>query len=127
MVGLLALALPGIQSEGYKFINSRMVSHSIESAVEARPWLVIAAGMFLYSIGKLVATAAALTRHMRPGSIYTLLLLRDGFDIEAATQQRDPLAGLTASDAMTVDIPRLQAGLTLHSIIDQDAEETRRG
>ncbi len=69
-----------------------------------------------------VATAAALTRRMRSGSVYTLSLLRDGFDVEAATQQRDPLAGLTARDAMATDVPTLPADTTLSTILDLLAE-----
>lgn len=69
-----------------------------------------------------VATAAALTRRLRPGSVYTLSLLRDGFDVEAATQRRDPLAGLTARDAMVRETHAIPENATLNEILDAVSE-----
>ncbi len=203
LVGLMAIVLPGIQGEGYEFINERILEHANFGAA-------LGAILILYALGKLLATAltlgsgfvggsfapamfigaalgaafgvaahqivplglpspavfalvgmagvvagslnaplasilliyevtggryqilfplmitvalaAALTRQMRPGSVYTMSLLRDGFDVEAATQQRDPLAGLTAADAMSTHVPCIPEDTTLNSIIDQLAE-----
>lgn len=206
MVGLMAIAWPGVQSEGYEFLNLRVFSSVIEGGNLENAWYWVAGGLFLYALAKLlataltlgsgfvggsfapamfigavlgasfgmvaehwfpeatpspvvfalvgmagvvggslgapisailivyeitggryqillpllitVATAAALTRRMRPGSVYTLSLLRDGFDVEAATQQRDPLAGLTARDAMDSNVPAIPAETTLNTILD---------
>jgi len=210
MIGAIAIAWPGIQSEGYEFLNDRMFSHTLEQTAINQGWLLLAGSLFMYALAKMlataltlgsgfvggsfapamfigaslgaafgvvanqlfpeatpspivfalvgmagvvggslgapisaivivyevtggryqillpllitVATAAALTRRMRPGSVYTLSLLRDGFDVEAATQQRDPLAGLTAQDAMTTEVPSISNETTLNTILDLLAE-----
>jgi CIC family chloride channel protein len=205
LVGTLALFLPGIQGEGYEFVNEQILMESLTDAS-----LGVAAIFLLYAGAKVLATAltlgsgfvggafapalfiggalgaafgicanrlfpgtippptvfalvgmaggvagalnapfsavlivyeitggqykillpllitvaltVSLTRKLRPGSVYTVSLLREGFDVEAATQQRDPFAGYSARDIMVTDLARLSPQATLQDLLDRMAD-----
>src|SRR5690606_33186270 len=55
-----------------------------------------------------VAISSIITTRVKKGSVYTLSLLRDGFDVEENLERRDPLASIPISEVMTTDFISLR-------------------
>lgn len=65
-----------------------------------------------------VAISSVVTASLRKGSVYTLSLLRDGFDVEESGLRRDPLLQIPVSDIMKRNFVNLRAENTLDHILD---------
>lgn len=66
-----------------------------------------------------VALSALVTARMKKGSVYTLSLLRDGFDVEEEGRgARDPLRHVSVTDIMARDFVALPPDASLPRILD---------
>ncbi|MCB2156353.1 chloride channel protein [bacterium] len=65
-----------------------------------------------------VAISSLVTSSLRKGSVYTLSLLRDGFDVEETSVRRDPLLRIPIGDIMKKEFVNLRQENTLDHILD---------
>lgn len=69
-----------------------------------------------------VAMSSLVSAMFRKGSVYTLSLLRDGFDVEEAARRRDPLEDITVGDIMARKWVTIPPGEPLSRILELLAE-----